>query len=88
MAHLRETAFVRRTGRLIARTIRATGTLVRDRRIPRALRWIGAFGLLPIPGPVDEAVLLLLAPVLYLFYREPMRAAWRDASGQGETLRP
>ena len=67
-------------GRFIARTIRATGSLVRDRRIPRPLRWVGAFGLLPIPGPLDEAVLLLLAPILYRVDREPMREAWREAS--------
>ena len=35
--------------------------------------------LLPIPGPVDEAVLLLLAPILFVFYRQPMREAWLNA---------
>jgi hypothetical protein len=35
--------------------------------------------LLPIPGPFDEAVLLLVAPVLFAFYREPMREAWLRA---------
>jgi hypothetical protein len=32
--------------------------------------------LLPIPGPVDEAVLVLVALVLALFYRDLMREAW------------
>ena len=63
----------------IARTLRATGLLVRDPRIPRPLRWVGGIALLPIPGPVDELVLFLLAPVLLVFYREPMKEAWRDA---------
>jgi hypothetical protein len=70
---------VERARAFTARTIRATGLAVRDRRIPRPLRWVGGIALLPIPGPVDEAVLLLLAPVLLIFYRQPMREAWRDA---------
>jgi hypothetical protein len=49
--------------------------------VPKPLRWIAAVGLLPIPGPVDEAVLLLIAPVLAIFYRAPMRDAWEKASG-------
>jgi hypothetical protein len=63
----------------IARTIRATGILVRDGRVPRPLRWLAAIALLPIPGPFDEAVLLLIAPPLFVFYRQPLREAWRDA---------
>ena len=64
---------------LIIRALRATGTLVRDGRIPKPLRGLAAVALLPIPGPVDEAVLLLLAPILFVFYRQPLREAWRDA---------
>jgi hypothetical protein len=64
---------------MIARTIRATGVLARDRRIPKPLRWLAGLALLPIPGPFDEAVLLLIAPVFFAFYRQPMREAWRDA---------
>jgi hypothetical protein len=64
----------------LTRTIRAIALLGRDARIPRPLRFVAAIGLLPIPGPVDEVVLLLIAPVFVLFYREPMRDAWREAS--------
>jgi hypothetical protein len=53
--------------------------LGRDPRVPKPLRWIAAIGLLPIPGPVDEAVLLLIAPIFMIFYREPMRDAWGQA---------
>jgi hypothetical protein len=63
----------------IARMIRATAILARDRRIPRPLRWAAGLALLPIPGPFDEAVLLLIAPLFAIFYREPMREAWREA---------
>jgi hypothetical protein len=53
--------------------------LVRDDRVPRPLRWLAAIALLPIPGPIDEAVLLVVAPLLLVFHREPMRDAWRAA---------
>jgi hypothetical protein len=70
---------VRSASRFIARTIRAVTLLARDDRIPRPLRWLAGLGLLPIPGPFDEALLLLIAPPLFAFYREPMRDAWRRA---------
>ena len=44
--------------------------------MPRALRGIAAIGLLPIPGPVDEVVLILIAPVFLILYPEPTRDAW------------
>ena len=47
------------------RTIRAMRLLARDSRIPKPLRWIAGIGLLPIPGPFDEALLVLIAPVSY-----------------------
>jgi hypothetical protein len=53
--------------------------IARDRRIPKPLRWVAGLGLLPIPGPFDEIVLLFVAPVLFGFYREPMREAWERA---------
>ena len=61
----------------ISHALRATALIVRDKRIPRPLRWAGALGLLPVPGPFDEIVLLLVAVPLLLFYREQMREAWR-----------
>jgi len=70
---------MRRARAFIGRTIRATGALARDERIPRPLRWLAGLGLLPIPGPFDEAILLLIAPVFLILYRQPMRDAWRNA---------
>ena len=65
-----------------AHSIRATKLLVRDGRIPKPLRWMAGIALLPIPGPFDEAVLLLIAPVLFVFYRAALRDAWsRSARG-------
>jgi hypothetical protein len=63
----------------VGRTVRAVRLAATDQRIPRPLRWLAALGLLPIPGPVDEAVLLLVAIPLGLFYRRPLREAWEQA---------
>ena len=63
----------------VARTIRATALLARDARIPKPLRWLAAIGLMPVPGPFDEALLILIAPVFAVLYRTPMRDAWRQA---------
>jgi hypothetical protein len=62
--------------RQVLRAVRIAGT---DRRIPRWLRGLVGVGLLPIPGPVDEAVLLVAAVPLALFYRRPLREAWQQA---------
>ena len=66
--------------KLATRSIRATKLIVRDGRIPKPLRWLAGIALLPIPGPFDEAVLLLIAPILFTVYRRPMREAWAQAS--------
>lgn len=65
---------------MIRRTARAVKLLAKDERIPRPLRGAAAFGLLPLPGPLDEAVLLLVAAVLWLFYGERLSEAWRKAA--------
>ena len=65
------------------RLVRAGRILAGDSRLPRRLRGLAAFGLLPIPGPVDEAVLLVVGAVAWLFYREPLRDAWRAAVKPG-----
>ena len=71
---------VRRAWAFILRTLAAVRLLARDQRIPRPLRWLAGLGLLPIPGPFDELILLLVAPVFFIFYRRPMREAWERAA--------
>src|SRR5712692_1931810 len=66
---------VRPTLAFAAHAIRAARLLATDRRIPRAVRGLVVVGALPVPGPVDEAVLLVAAGILYTFYRQPMREA-------------
>jgi hypothetical protein len=62
------------------RLLQAVRIAARDERIPRPLRWLAALGLMPIPGPFDEAILLAAAVPLALFYRGPLREAWRAAA--------
>jgi hypothetical protein len=70
---------VRSARSFFARTIRTVKLLAREGRIPKTLRWAAAFGLLPIPGPADEAVLVLVGLLLWLFYRDTLADAWLGA---------
>ena len=64
----------------ISRALRAVTFVVRDGRIPRPFRWGGAVGLLPVPGPFDEGVLLFVGGILWLFYRDQLREAWQRSA--------
>ena len=64
----------------IRRLLRTVRMLARDGRIPRPLRWLAAIGLLPVPGPFDEGVLLTVGLLLFVFYRDPLREAWSQAA--------
>jgi hypothetical protein len=77
---------VQATIAFLRRVVRAVRIAAGDTRIPRPLRWVAALGLLPIPGPFDEAVLVLVAIPLALFYRRPLAEAWRRAGGEGADL--
>ena len=62
------------------RLIGAVRILARDGRIPKPLRGLVAFGVLPIPGPFDEAVLLVVGVILWTCYRHALREAWSRAA--------
>lgn len=68
--------------RLAGRLLRAVRIAATDPRIPRPLRWLAGAGLLPIPGPLDELLLLAVAMPLALFYRRPLIEAWRRAGAE------
>ena len=68
-----------RTRLFVKRTARAVKIVIGHGAIPRPIRWLAAFGLLPIPGPFDEAVLLFVALILAVFYRDQIREAWTQA---------
>ena len=74
-----KTREVQTTRGYLSRAIQAARFLARDRRVPKPLRWGAGIALLPIPGPVDEAVLILVAALLFVFCRQPMTDAWRRA---------
>jgi len=63
----------------LSRLLRAVKALARDGRIPRPLRWLAAFAILPIPGPLDEAALIVVGVIMLAFYRDAVREAWGDA---------
>ena len=63
----------------VKRTARAVRIVVGHAGIPRPLRWLAGIGLMPIPGPFDEAVLLVAALLLFVFYRRELRQAWGEA---------
>ena len=73
-------ARMRTTARFVSRSIRAVRVLATDGRIPRPLRWLVVIGVMPIPGPFDEAVLAIAAVPLFAFYRPLLREAWSQAS--------
>ena len=64
---------------IVRRTARAVRILVRDGKLPRWLRGLAVLGVAPVPGPFDELVLLVVAAILWIGYRERLRAAWREA---------
>lgn len=57
---------------------RALKRLATDDRLPRPVRWLLVFGLLAIPGPVDEVALGLEALRL-LCYRRRVREILAEA---------
>jgi hypothetical protein len=65
------------TARRLVRTVKL---LAADGKIPRPLRGLAAFGVLPVPGPLDEAALLVVGVLLWAFYRERLRLAWSAAA--------
>jgi hypothetical protein len=60
--------------------VRAVKILARDGRMPKPLRGLAAFGVLPIPGPIDEAALVIVGALLWIFYRDTLRDAWTRAA--------
>jgi hypothetical protein len=64
----------------VRRTVRAIRILLDDGRLPRWLRGLAVVGVAPVPGPFDELVLLIVAAIIWIGYRERLRTAWRDAT--------
>lgn len=65
----------------LRRFLKAGKLLALDARIPRWTRVLLVVGLLPVPGPFDEAVLALAMVLLAIRHRPLVRQAWRNAGG-------
>jgi hypothetical protein len=76
---------IRRSREFLSQTIRAVRFAAADERIPRPLRVLVAVGLLPVPGPFDEVVLLVAAVPIVVLYREPLADAWKRAADLRES---
>jgi hypothetical protein len=63
--------------KVLLRTLKG---LARDPRIPRPIRWLLVAGLLPIPGPFDEAVLLIALGLIAVFCRSIYREIKAEAA--------
>jgi hypothetical protein len=56
--------------------LRVTKIVINDNRIPKWLKACAGFAILPIPGPIDEIVLIFCAVVLSVFFRPVLKEAW------------
>jgi hypothetical protein len=74
---------LKRAPSFAARSVRAVRIVIGHGSIPRPIRWLAAAALLPIPGPFDEVVLMLVAVILAVFYRGQLRGAWAQARADG-----
>lgn len=68
--------------------LRTLKQLVRDPRVPRPIRWLLVVGLLPIPGPFDEAVLLFALGLVAVFCRPVYRQVKAEAEAQLRASEP
>jgi len=67
--------------RFACRVVKAGRGLATDRRLPRWLRALIWFGVLPIPGPVDNVVLVLAVAVVWVWFRPVLVDAWATVRG-------
>jgi hypothetical protein len=56
--------------------LRAAKVLAREPNIPRWIRWLFVFGLMPIPLFFDEVALILATGLMLVFHRRSVVAAW------------
>ena len=66
--------------RFVKRVVRTGEYLATTPRLPRWLRWLFVFGLLPVPLFLDEAALVLAVAIMAVFYSAEFRAAWLNRS--------
>jgi hypothetical protein len=70
----------------MTRHFRVARKLARDERIPRWLRALILFGLLPIPGPVDNIALVVAVVILWTCHRDVIRAQYAYEASMTEIV--
>lgn len=62
--------------RFATHVLRAAKSLAKDRRLPRWLRVVLVVACLPIPGPVDNIVQVMVLGIVAARYRPVLVDAW------------
>jgi hypothetical protein len=62
----------------VRHVLRAAKVLAREPTIPRWIRWLFVFGLMPIPLFFDEVALILATGLMLVFHRRSVVAAWAE----------
>ena len=62
--------------------LRVAKRLASEPHLPKPLRALIVFALLPIPGPVDELALFIAAATIAVFYRPRFRALLEEERGR------
>jgi hypothetical protein len=70
----------------IRHLLRAAKVLARDPGVPRWLRSLFVFGLLPIPLFFDEVALLLATGMMFVYHRHRVARAWAITRRSGEAV--
>ena len=63
----------------LKRVLRCVKKLATDKRLPRWLRAMICFGLIPLPWFFDEMALALSSVILIAFYRRLLQEAWETS---------
>jgi hypothetical protein len=74
--------------RQTARLLRTAKLLAVDPSVPRWLRGLFVFGLLPIPLFLDELALIVATGMLFAWHRRVVVEAWRRAAREVVPLAP
>jgi hypothetical protein len=64
----------------LKRLLKLVKLLARDPRVPRPVRALILVGLLPVPGPFDEIVLVGAVTLLLVIRPGLIRALWRESA--------
>lgn len=62
--------------RKLVRPLRAAKLVARDPRVPRWLKLLALLGALPVPGPFDELVLVVVLVLLLARHRDHVMEVW------------